>query len=239
MSDQRIAMVTGAGTGIGRAVAERLAHESYMVALVGRRRSVLNQAAEAITAATGNPDAARAFPTDVADPDSCVALVRSVRKAYGRVDVLINNAGVAELWPLDSISVDQIRTTLEVNLMGPILLVRELWPVFAEQGKGCVVNVSSMSTVDPFPGLGVYGAAKSGLEGLTRAVMAERGKIDLRAFSVAPGAVETEMLRSMFSADDLGRERTLSPDEVAGVIVDCVLGRREEDLGRTILLPSP
>ncbi len=238
MSERRVAIVTGGGTGIGRSVASQLAGAAYQIALVGRREDVLAGAADAINRSAG-ADLARPFPADISDAESCRTLIGSVAEAFGRVDVLVNNAGYAELLPIRSMTAEQIDRTLAVNLLGPILLVRELWPHFQRQGGGCVVNVSSMSTVDPFPGLGVYGAAKCGLEGLTRAIMSEGGDLKLRAYSVAPGAVETDMLRGMFSDEQLGRDQTLRPEAVADVIVACILGRREDELGRTILLPSP
>ena len=95
-----------------------------------------------------------------------------------------------------------------------------------------------MATVDPFPGLGVYAASKAALASLTRSLHNEGASHGIRAFSVAPGAVETKMLRQLFSTDQLPTDQTLEPAAVAEVVVGCIRGEREDDRGQTILLPS-
>lgn len=234
-SARPVAVVTGAGSGIGLAVSRRLAAAGYDLMMVGRRESLLWDAAALMPA----PCRVEVFAADVGDPASARALVDAAVRRFSRLDALINNAGFAPMLPIAQAREADIRAIFDVNVIGPANAIAQAWPIFARQKRGVIVNVSSYATVDPFPGLGVYSAAKAGLNLLAKACVNEGSSLGIRAFSVAPGAVETPMLRSIFDAQVLPKERTLDPDQVARVIEDCVLGRRDAENGRTILVPSP
>ena len=238
-----VAFVTGAGSGIGAAVVERLAAAGYATVLVGRREAPL-RATEGRVAALGGPPAV-VMPADVADDAACENLIDKAVGRFGRLDVLVNNAGWTPLEPIAETDAETARKIFAVNALGPLTLIRRAWPTMTTQKpiagrpSPCIVNVSSYATVDPFPGLGVYAGAKAALNLFTRACVNEgRGK-GLRAFAIAPGAVETELLRSIVDEELLPNDATLSPGDVAAVIIQCVLGQRDAENGTTILLPSP
>jgi len=232
MADQQVAIVTGAGSGIGKAVALALGEEGFRLALVGRDADKLQSTADSA------PEALL-IATDLSEPDAALLVVDKTVDKWGRVDVLVNNAGVAPLVPIDETTDTLIDETFAINAFAPIRLVASVWPVLRRQESGCVVNVSSMAVADPFPGFSVYAASKGAVDALTRSVINEGRVYGIRAFSVAPGAVETPLLRASFSAQAIPPTATLDPRDVARVVVDCIQGRREADLGQTILLPSP
>ncbi|MCW5777555.1 MAG: SDR family oxidoreductase [Phycisphaeraceae bacterium] len=232
-----VALVTGAGSGIGRAIAVQLAARGYRLLLVGRRTAALEETGTMLSGERGI--AWRAHSADVGEAAACARAVDAAVSAFGRLDALVSNAGIAELRTVAEHSADDVRRTFEVNALGPAWLTAAAWPLFERQGGGCVVFVSSVASVDPFPGLGVYGAAKASLNTLARACAVEGERFGLRAFSVAPGAVETPMLRSMFTPSDLPARACLTPEQVAAVVVECIAGTRDAENGRTILIPSP
>ena len=235
MTDYPVAIVTGAGSGIGLETSLMLAEAGYHVTLVGRRREPLEAAAAAIDAA-GGPETILAR-ADLADGRKTGLVIDPTLERWGRVDVLVNNAAYcAPISSMDQVTDEQIEQTFAINVYAPARLIAALWPVFIRQREGCVVNISSMATVDPFPGLSVYAASKAALESLTRSVVNEGRGFRIRGYSVVPGAVETPMLRQLWSEEDLPREQALPPSDVAQVVLDCVQGNREEDLGRTIQL---
>lgn len=237
MGHEPVAIVSGAGSGIGRRTAEVLARRGWRLALGGRRVGPLRETGELLGGAEGRRWIA--CETDIADPTACETLVHRTREAFGAIDGLVNNAGYAPLAMMGEISSEQIERIFRVNAIGPTQLVRAAWATLARSDSPRVVNVSSVAARDPFPGLGVYGGAKAALNLLAHAWTREGEAIGLRAFSVAPGAVETGMLRSIVSASDLPSEQCLSPDDVAEVIVACLMGERDAIAGRTIYLPGP
>ena len=131
---------------------------------------------------------------------------------------------------------------IAVNLKSVIYLTRAVWPTFKAQkdaGGGAICNVSSMATKDPFPGFNVYAAAKAGVNLFTKATADEGKRINVTAAAVAPGAIETPMLRANFPEKTIPTDKTLDPLTVAGVIRDVLTGAREFEPGETIFLPSP
>lgn len=230
-----VALITGSGSGIGLATARLLASEGWSIVLAGRRAEQLRQAAASLPF----PEAHLVVPTDVADPEQCEALARRAMDAFGRVDALINNAGHAPLVPIERHTPAIVRETFDINAIGPANLILACWPGMVARSTGRIVNVSSMATVDPFPGFFAYAAAKAGVELMVKSIAKEGAPHNIRAFAVAPGAVETPMLRSIISEALVARGKTLSPDSVATVIVDCATGRRDADNGKAILVPSP
>jgi len=233
--DVPVAIVTGGGSGIGRECARMLSEAGYRLALAGRREEALEETIAHL--GVGCPEA-MAVATDLTDDDTVRRLVDRVMERFGRIDAIVNNAGWTKLGPAHTLDGETVRAIFDVNAIGPTLLVAKALPKMLEAGGGVVVGVSSMSTFDPFPGLGVYGAAKAAMNALALGLTNEYGKKGIRAYAVAPGAVDTALLRSMWSEKVLPKAKTLEPRAVAEVIVSCVLGEREEESGSTIQVPS-
>lgn len=234
-SEQPVAIVTGAGAGIGRATALLLARSGFRVALAGRNEGPLQEVASEIAQRAGAPPCV-AIHTDVGDPEQVERLIEETQRGFGRIDVLINNAGRSDHLPIDQTDLRSIRATFDVNAIGPALAIHLVWPTFMRQRTGCVVNVSSYGTDDPFPGLFAYAAAKASVNLMARSCAKEGAEFGVRAFAVAPGAVETALLRSIFDRAMLPPEACMTPEDVARVILDCVQGRRDRDNGRTIFM---
>jgi NAD(P)-dependent dehydrogenase (short-subunit alcohol dehydrogenase family) len=187
---------------------------------------------------------------DIADPKTAERLIDAAVDAFGRLDVVVSNAGWAPCTPIEKHTPEMIRGAFEINALGPAYLMVAAWKQFQAQsaldhaaGKtvsgGCIVFVSSLATIDPFPGLFAYAGAKSALNSFARSARAEAKDLGIRCFVVAPGAVETAMLRGVIDADLLPTSRTLSPESVAVVIAECVAGLRDEQAWETIMVPSP
>lgn len=237
MSEQRpVVLITGAGTGIGRSTAETLAKHGWRVVLNGRRTEPLEQTGRSV-GAEGTDWSVLAG--DVGDPTFTAGAIDSAVAVFGRLDAVVNNAGWSPLAPLGDLSPDQIAQIFAVNATGPTILAAAAARQFSGQDGGVIVNVSSVAAADPFPGLGAYGAAKAAMNTLAKAIATEHGESGVRAWTVAPGAVETPLLRSLFSTDQLPVSATLDPSDIASVIAACILGERDEPSGSTITVASP
>lgn len=233
MSNDKVAIITGAGSGVGRCVARRLVNAGYRVALVGRTESKLRETGDAL-----GIDASRwkAIAADVTLDADRARIVDETKSAFGRIDALVSNAGNATLKNLKDCTIDDFREAFEINALGPIdLAARCLREI---EGDGAVVFTSSMATEDPFPGLGVYGCAKSVVNAACRAITNDDSDSKVRAYAVAPGAIETGMLRALWNEEVLPKSQTLDPDAVAARIVDCVTGETDAKPGETIFMPS-
>jgi NAD(P)-dependent dehydrogenase (short-subunit alcohol dehydrogenase family) len=236
----KVAIITGAATGIGRATAELLAAAGFRVVLVGRREHALEQAARGMA----GPGETLVVAADVSQADSAGEVIRRTIARFGRLDVLVNNAGTAPLASIDKTTPEMLRECFAVNALGPGYLIAAAWPEFmrqAEEAKGraeaaraTIVNVSSMATKDPFGGFFAYAAAKASVNLMAQVCAKEGAGIGVRAFAVAPGAVETAMLRGLFSENDVPRTATLDAMDVARVIAACVNGERDAENGRVI-----
>jgi NAD(P)-dependent dehydrogenase (short-subunit alcohol dehydrogenase family) len=205
--------------------------------LAGRTESKLADAVDEIQAVgSGDVMMVRA---DVGRVDQARSLVDQTLERFGRVDHLVNAAGVAALAPIEKTSRELLEEIFAANAFGPAHLIAACWPHFRAQKGGCVVSVSSLASQDPFPGFFVYAASKSALDSMTRSVSREGRALGVRAFCVNPGAVETPMLRASFNEKAIPKSRTLAPDAVAAVIVDCIEGRRDGEQGQCIVMASP
>lgn len=233
-----MAIVTGASSGIGRATGEALAAAGYGVVLAARTKAKLDEVAAGIAAAhPGRPVVAR--PTNLGRFDEVRGLVEETVARFGRLDALVNNAGIATILPIERTTPDVFADMHGVNLLGPAAAMHYAWPTFLRQRSGRVVNVSSMAAIDPFPGFFAYASSKAGLNMVTLTADREGREAGIRAFAVCPGAVETPMLRSAFDETAIPRELALSPEAVAAVVVECVLGQRDANAGEPIALLAP
>jgi NAD(P)-dependent dehydrogenase (short-subunit alcohol dehydrogenase family) len=229
-----VALITGAGSGIGRATAVGLARLGWRLAVVGRTRATLEE-----TAGLCAPAGCAVIAADMAHAAQCARAVDETVARFGRLDALVNNAGSAPLLDIAEHTPAVLDEVYAVNALAPANLIARAWPVFKRQGRGCIVNLSTMGTVDPFPGFFGYAASKAAVNLMAQSCANEGKEWGITAYAVAPGAVETAMLRGNFPESALGPERALPPEAVASVVIDCVLGRRASENGGVILVPSP
>jgi 3-oxoacyl-[acyl-carrier protein] reductase len=222
-----VAIITGAGRGIGRATAIELRRRGYRLALAARGVDSLNETARLAGGAV-------CLPTDVTDPAQVERLGRETLARFGRIDAVVNNAGLAPVRPILEMTPDEWRAVIDTNLSAAFYLTRAAWPAFEKQRGGVVVNVSSAAARDPFPGFAAYGAAKAGLNLFGLSAAREGARIGVRVHTVAPAATETAMFRGLMTAEQYPPEKTLDPSDVAGVIADCVTGSLRYTSGEVI-----
>jgi NAD(P)-dependent dehydrogenase (short-subunit alcohol dehydrogenase family) len=163
-------------------------------------------------------------------------LVEKTVAEFGRLDAVVNNAGVAPSCDFDQMSDEQWHAVIDTNLSAAFYLTRAAWPIFRRQKSGVVVNISSIAARDPFAGFAAYGAAKAGLNGLSLSMAREGEKIGVRVHTIAPGAVETNMLRGLFSLQQVPPATVMDPADVAKVIAQCVVGDLQFTSGEVIWL---
>jgi NAD(P)-dependent dehydrogenase (short-subunit alcohol dehydrogenase family) len=226
---QPVAIVTGAGRGIGRATAIELSQRGYRLTLVSRTASELEQTAQM---------AGDAFvvPADVTDPNEAERIVALTLQRYNRLDALVNNAGLAPVRSIEQMTIDEWRATIDTNLSATFYFSRSAWPTFKKQKAGVIVNISSAASRDPFPGFAAYGAAKAGVNLLGLSLAREGEPIGVRVHTLALSAAETEMFRQIVSPDQYPTEKTMSPADVAKVIALCVTGELRHTSGEVIYL---
>lgn len=242
----RIALITGASSGIGRAAALFLARLDYAVALVARSADPLDQLANEIRSAERGSRQALAIPTDVSEFDQVESLVHRTVEAFGGVDILINCAGLAPVVPLAQLTAQQWQEIINTNLSSAFYTTRAVWPIMVRQHKsagpspfptgGLIINISSMASRDPFPGLGAYGAAKAGLNLLTLVTAREGHEVGIRALCIAPAAVDTPMFHQVIGHKPVGQDVMLQPEDIAEAIADALAGPLRYCSGDTIFL---
>jgi NAD(P)-dependent dehydrogenase (short-subunit alcohol dehydrogenase family) len=191
------AVVTGAGAGLGASIAKRLASEGYAVALLDQDGDAASRRAEELTGAS-------AFQVDVSNPEQ----VADVFSRIGAVDLLVNNAGIARFGPLLEQSPADMQAVINVNLMGTALCAQQAAKQMAEQGAGCIINLSSINAVTPGPNVGLYAATKAAVHNLTILQALEWGPMGVRVNAIAPGFIDAGMSAPFFEQASVREKRS-------------------------------
>lgn len=222
MPDSRVAVITGARQGIGKCTAEALAERGYAIAIID-----VQDASEIVSAIESAGSAAMRFVGSVDDEAAVNMFARHVIDRYGRVDVVVNNAGISMIVPAEETSVADFRRVMEINLVGPFLMSKVFGRQMLREGRGSIINVASVAGLLAVADRAAYNTSKHGLIGLTRTLAAEWGGRGVRVNAVCPGWVKTEMDLadqtggSYTDADITGRVpmgRFASADDVARAI---------------------
>lgn len=222
-----VCILTGAGRGIGRATAIELARRGYEIALLGRSRDALDAVSAALTTDS------LVLPTDVVEPDAVTDAVAQTLERFGRINAVVHCAGLAPALSIDQTDVATWRAVIDTNLSGAFYLAKAAWAALAASG-GAVVNVGSEASRDPLPGFAAYASAKAGLTMLTQVLHREGRALGVRAYCIAPAAVETGMFRALVSEAQYPSTLTLDPADVARAIVGCLVGDLRHASGETI-----
>ena len=218
--DGKVAIITGAGSGIGEAAAHRFARDGYAVVLAGRTKDKLDAAATSL-----DPGRTLVHPADISDQAAAEALIQAAIARFARLDVLVNNAGTATFGSFLDTPLEDYRRTMAINVDGLVYCIRAALPHLIET-RGTIVNVSSVSGLGGDWGLSFYNASKGAVTNLTRALALELGPKGVRVNAVAPTLTDTGMASGITSnealmakfADRIPLGRAAEPAEVADVI---------------------
>nr|WP_091676835.1 SDR family oxidoreductase [Amycolatopsis marina] len=238
--DGKVALVTGASRGIGKATAALLARAGARVALVSRSQERLDTAIADIATDTGGD--LRCYVANAGDQEQVLATVNAVKADFGRIDILVNNAATNPYFgPLVGLDVARAMKTTQVNVVGPLIWTQSVWDQWMCQHGGAVVNVASLGAYIVEQGAGYYASTKAALVNLTRQFAAELGP-GVRVNAIAPGLVKTEMARVLWETkgDDVAAALPLArlgePEDIAAAVLFLVSGASSWMTGETLVV---
>ena len=229
--DRAVVLITGASSGIGAATARAASRDGARLVLAARRDERIAQLADEL----GNAIAVRC---DVTDADQVAKAVQTTLEAFGRIDVLVNNAGQGLQAPIDEIDPDDFRSILDLNLVAPLVTMQAVLPIMRKQAAGSIVNVSSGTILSVLPGGGAYSASKAGLAMLSAVARAELVSTGIAVSTMYPFLTATEFLESMRTSHESAARSDAShglqpqkPEQVAEAILDLIrTGAERADL---------
>jgi len=229
---KQVAVITGAGRGIGAAIAGKLASMGALTVLCGRSRGPLDETASRIADAGGHPEV---VPCDVTDHDSVQALAGLVERRFGRCDVLVNNAGIGGFGgPLHTLPPGDWDAVLNTNLRGVFFCIRSFAPMMIRAKSGHIINISSLAGKNALPNGAAYAASKWGLNGLSYSVAEELRAHNIRVAVVCPGSVDTDL------GPHTGKDpkKMLQPGDVAHVVASLVTQAPQSFMSEVLLRPT-
>jgi NAD(P)-dependent dehydrogenase (short-subunit alcohol dehydrogenase family) len=236
--ENKVALVTGSGRGIGRAIARLFANEGAAVFLTARTEMELAATAGEINGATHNHETAGFVAADLTGDAGCIRVVAAAREKFGRIDILVNNAGhYGPVVPVEEYPLAEFDGVIAVHLRAAFLLSKLVLPEMYQRGSGVILNISSLSAKSAFGWGSAYAAAKAGMLGLTRVTAAEAARKGVRVNALCPGPV-TETLMSKQLGATLARKLGVSPEEqLAGFLSTLLQGRGQtaDEIARAAL----
>jgi NAD(P)-dependent dehydrogenase (short-subunit alcohol dehydrogenase family) len=210
----KVAIVTGASRGIGRAISIALAQEAAIVVLAARAIEKLQQTAEKVAEAGGK---AEIVVTELAEEESIKNLIRVTDEKFGQLDILINNAGITHTANFDEVTTEDWDYCMRVNARAPFLLCRDALPLLRKSQTGYIVNISSVVGVKGYPLQSAYTASKHALCGMTKSLAEELNGSNIRVHLLCPGGVDTELIPRV--RPDLKPEDLMRPEEIAELVL--------------------
>jgi 3-oxoacyl-[acyl-carrier protein] reductase len=218
MSPKNVALVTGASKGIGEAIALKLAHENYDVIIYGRNQKRLESLKEKLTNLGSNT---LSFSGDVANNEFVNNSVKEILSKYNKIDVLINNAGIAHFESFVNSTLEQFKAQIDTNLIGVYNFCKSVINSMIEKKHGTIINISSLAGKVGFSHGTMYSATKHAVMGFTRSLMQEVRKYDVRVVSICPGSVVTDMIMdSPIHPEE--KQELLQPQDIADIVLSIV-----------------
>lgn len=210
----KVAIVTGASRGIGRAISIALAQEAATVVLAARSTEKLQETAEKVTKAGGKPEI---VVTELTEEESIKNLVKTTNEKFNRLDILINNAGVTHSAKLEHTATEDWQHCISVNARAPFILCREALPLLKISQAAYIINIASVVGVKGYPLQSAYTSSKHALRGMTISLAEELKGSNIRVHLLCPGGVDTEMVGSV--RPDINKDELIQPEEIAELVL--------------------
>jgi len=210
----KVAIVTGASRGIGRAISVALAQEAATVVLAARSIQKLQETADKVTEAGGK---AEIVVTELTEEESIKGLVKVTNEKFSRLDILVNNAGVTHLAKLEETATEDWERCMQVNARAPFILCREALPLLKKSQAGYIINIASVVGVKGYPLQSAYTSSKHALRGMTISLAEELKGSNIRVHLLCPGGVDTELVQKV--RPDIKKDELMQPEEIAELIL--------------------
>ena len=228
----KVAIVTGAGSGIGHGVALALAEAGVNVVICGRRKEALEKTARLVEEASGRVTVCQA---DISQTPDVQRVVKAALERFSRLDILINNAGISGGDSIHKMTDEDWDQVMAVNLHGAFLMAREVLGIFRKQESGHIINISSESGLEYYPGDGSYGLSKHALNDMGEYIQRENQDLNIRVNAICPGMVVTEMTEN---SSGLDHEKCLYPEDIADLVLWLLTRRPNVKIGTPILIQT-
>ena len=230
--ENKVVILTGAGGGIGRAIAEKLAEEKMRLVLLGGNN--ISKLQETAAIVEQKQAECMILPGDLTSPDFIAENIKTVEKIFGTVDVLINNAGVAQNTPFENISLEEFDKIMSINFRVPFMLTQKTLPLLRKSEAATIINIASVVSHHGYPMQSIYSASKHALLGMSKSIAREYYKENIRVHAICPGGVYTDMVK--ISRPDLSSDGMIMPEDVAETVYFFLANRNSNAVIDEILM---